>query len=131
MENKNENQYNKKVFVNNLKHYIQEKGVTQRGVAEALGMSQGAFSDWMQLRTYPRMDKIQKLAEYFGIEKSDLVEDRNVKNKYYLNKEIKGIEKNLGDSPEAVELFLAIEKLSDANRAIVKALVDSLNKEGK
>jgi transcriptional regulator with XRE-family HTH domain len=126
----NENLFNNKVFVTNLKHYIQEKGVTQKGVAEAIGVSQGAFCDWMKLRAYPRMDKLQKLAEYFGIEKSDLVEDRSVKSKYYLNKEIKGIEKKLGESPEAVELFLAIEKLSDEDKAIVKALVDSLRKKG-
>lgn len=128
MNCKDENIYNKQVFANNLKYYIQEKGVTQKEVAEALEMSQGALSDWMKLRTYPRMDKVQRLAEFFGIEKSDLVEDRSVKSKYYLHKEIKRLETVMVDSPESVELYLAIERLSDANKAIVKALVDSLLK---
>ena len=34
------------------------------------------FSDWVHARTYPRIDKIELMANYFGIEKSDLVEER-------------------------------------------------------
>ena len=130
MEHKDEAYY-RQVFAENLKHYIQEKGVTQKEVAEALNMSQGAFSDWMSLRRYPRMDAVQKLAEFFGIEKSDLVEDQSVKNKYYVGKELKKLEEKMKNSPESIELHLAIEKLSDSNKAIVKALIDSLLKGEK
>jgi repressor LexA len=130
MRSKNENLFNKQVFVNNLKYYIQKKGVMQKDVAEAIGVSQGAFTDWMKLRNYPRMDKIQLLAEYFGIEKSDLVEDHSVTSKYYLHKEIKRLETKMVDSPESVELYLAIEELSNEDKAIVKALVDSLRRKG-
>lgn len=126
-----ENLFNNQVFVNNLKYYVEQKGVTQKDVAEALGMSQGAVTDWMKLRSYPRMDKLQMLAEYFGIEKSDLVEAHDVKNKYYLNKKIKEVEKKLGESPEAVELFLAIEKLSLEDKVTVKTLIDSLGRKWK
>lgn len=130
MEHKDETYY-RQVFADNLKHYIQEKGVTQKEVAEALNMSQGAFSDWMSLRRYPRMDAVQKLAEFFGIEKSDLVEDKSVKNKYYVGKELKKLEEKMKNSPDSIELHLAIEKLSDSNKAIVKALIDSLLKGEK
>ena len=34
------------------------------------------FSDWVNAKTYPRIDKIEKMAQYFGIEKSDLIEKR-------------------------------------------------------
>lgn len=131
MSAKNENLFNKQVFVNNLKHYIEQKGVTQKELAEALDMSKGAVTDWMKFRAYPRMDKLQQLAEYFGVEKSDLVESRDVKNKYYLNKKIKGVEKMLGESPKAVELFLAIEELSDEDKEIVMAFIDRLRRSGK
>lgn len=130
MGDRNKNLFNKQVFVNNLKYYIQQKGITQKELADALNMTQGAVTDWMKFRNYPRMDKIQLLAEYFGIEKSDLVEDRNVKSKYYLNKEIKGIEKKLSESPEAVELFLAIEELSSEQRAIVMSIIKNFKGEG-
>jgi transcriptional regulator with XRE-family HTH domain len=130
MEHKDETYY-RQVFANNLKHYIQEKGVTQKEVAEALNMSQGAFSDWMSLRRYPRMDAVQKLAEFFGIEKSDLVEDQSVKNKYYVGKEFKKLEEVMKTSPESIELHLSIEQLSPENKILVKALVDTLLKGEK
>ena len=130
MEHKDETYY-RQTFANNLRYYLQEKGVTQKELAEAVGLSQGAISDWMTLRRYPRMDAVQKLADFFGIEKSDLVEDRSVKSKYYVDSEFKKLEEQMKSSPETVELHLAIEKLSDSNKAIVKALIDSLLKGEK
>ena len=66
---------NKKIFARNLNRYLKQSGKRQIDVAMDIGVSAGTFCDWMNERAYPRMDKIQKLAEYFGINKSDLVED--------------------------------------------------------
>ena len=69
---------NKEIFARNLKRYLDNSGKTQKEVAAAIYVSTGTFCDWMNCRSYPRMDKIQLLAEYFGIQKSDLVEDVTV-----------------------------------------------------
>ena len=69
---------NKEIFIRNLKRYLAETGTKQNTIAKIVGVSTGTISDWMMGRTYPRMDKIQALADYFGIKKSDLVEDVNV-----------------------------------------------------
>ena len=68
---------NKEIFSRNLRRYIDSSDVTQKEVAKAIGVSTGTFNDWVKGRAYPRMDKVQLLAEYFGIKKSDLVEDVN------------------------------------------------------
>lgn len=65
---------NKEIFARNLKSFLIQSGKKQNEVARALGVSTGSFCDWVQGRTYPRMDKVQALADYFGIKKSDLVE---------------------------------------------------------
>lgn len=130
MEHKDESYY-RRVFANNLKSCLQEKGVTQKEVAEALGLSQGALSDWMSLRRTPGMDRVQRLAEYFGVEMSDLVEEPSVKNKYYVSKEFKKIEETIKSSPESIELHLSIEKLSAENKMLVQALVNNLLKGEK
>ena len=70
---------NPEIFSRNLQRYMEISGKTQKEVAAAIGVSTGTFCDWIKCRTYPRMDKIQLLANYFGIQKSDLVEDPNVK----------------------------------------------------
>mgnify|MGYP003289618437 CR=1 FL=1 len=128
MNLKDENVYNKQVFVDNLRYYLNAKGVSQKDVAEALGTSQGTISDWLKMRTFPRMDRLQALAEFFGVEMSDLVENKNILDKDSIFSKIKRIETRIVDSPESVELHLAIEQLSPENRATIKALVEHLLK---
>lgn len=55
---------------------MKENDKTRREVCEALGVSYYTFSDWVNGKKYPRMDKVEKLANYFGILKSDLIEDK-------------------------------------------------------
>lgn len=67
---------NKNIFSVNLKRYMQENNKSRKEVADALGVSYYTFSDWVNGKKYPRMDKVEKLANYFGILKSDLIEDK-------------------------------------------------------
>ena len=69
---------NQEIFSRNLKRYVDNSGKKQKEVADAIYVSAGTFCDWIKGRAYPRMDKLQLLADYFGINKSDLVEDINV-----------------------------------------------------
>jgi transcriptional regulator with XRE-family HTH domain len=63
------------IFANNLKRYLQLTGKTQKEVAAAIGVTTGNFCDWMNCRSYPRMEKLQALADYFGIKKADLLDE--------------------------------------------------------
>lgn len=66
---------NKEVLASNLKKYMDIKGVNAAEVCNALGFKPNTFSNWINAKIYPRIDKIQKLSEYFGISKAALVED--------------------------------------------------------
>lgn len=68
---------NKDVFAKNLKYYMSINNKTRNDICEALGFSYYTFSDWINGKKYPRMDKVEKLANYFNILKSDLIEDKN------------------------------------------------------
>lgn len=68
---------NKNIFAMNLKRYMQEKEKSRKEVSEAIGVSYYTFSDWVNGKKYPRMDKVERLASYFGILKSDLIEDKS------------------------------------------------------
>lgn len=128
MNGKNDsNLGNKTVFSENLKYYLSISGEAQRDIAKVAGVSEGTICDWIKLRTYPRMDKIQLLAEHWGIQMSDLVEKRSVDNQYYLQKEIKAIADELTRNPELLKLFQKYKKLSPENQEIIKAMINSLN----
>ncbi|MGG5741303.1 LexA family protein [Bacillus cereus group sp. IBL03679] len=64
----------KKIFSNNLKKYLNRNGISQTDLANELNIPETTFSNWMQAKTYPRPDKIQMLADYFQITRSDLTE---------------------------------------------------------
>ena len=65
---------NKEIFAKNLAYYLARSGKDQKVVAEDLGVAPSTFNEWMKAKKYPRIDKIEMLANYFGILKSDLIE---------------------------------------------------------
>ena len=67
----------KEVFSKNLSHYISLFEKTQKEVADAISVSPQTFNTWTQGIALPRMGKIQSLANYFNINKSDLLDKHN------------------------------------------------------
>ena len=70
---------NKSIFARNLQHQMDINGKSRRDVCDALGFSYYTFTDWVNGKKYPRMDKVEMLANYFGVLKSDLIEDKKEK----------------------------------------------------
>jgi transcriptional regulator with XRE-family HTH domain len=66
---------NKEIFAKNLAYYLERSGKDQKEVAEVVGVAPSTFNEWMKAKKYPRIDKIEMLANYFGILKSDLIEE--------------------------------------------------------
>lgn len=66
----------KRVFSSRLKHYMQINGKNQTDLMRDLGLGSSTVSSWCTGQKLPRMGKIQMLADYFGINKSDLIEDK-------------------------------------------------------
>ena len=67
---------NMEVFGENLKYYIERKGITQKELAEVVGVAPSTLNDWIKAKKYPRMNRIEILANYFGCLKSDLIEEK-------------------------------------------------------
>ncbi|HFI0783021.1 TPA: S24 family peptidase [Streptococcus suis] len=68
---------NKDIFSKNLKYYMNKKGVDRNQLCSDLDLKYMTVSDWINAKTYPRIDKIESLANYFGINKSDLIEEKS------------------------------------------------------
>lgn len=76
---------NKQIIAKNIKKLMKLNKVTQTDICNALNFKASTFSDWVNAKTYPRIDKIEMLANYFGVEKSDLIEDSSVVNAQFDN----------------------------------------------
>ena len=67
---------NKEIMAANIKKYMERKGVTNQQLCDALGFKKTTFLDWIKGVTYPRMPKVEAMADYFGVKKSDLIEEK-------------------------------------------------------
>ena len=72
---------NKEIFSENLKYYIEKSGKDRRELAEIWGFPYSTLSEWINGRKYPRIDRIEIMADYFGILKSDLIERKMTEEK--------------------------------------------------
>lgn len=72
---------NKEIFSRNLRRYMRLNNKDRNDVARDLEIPYSTLTDWYNGNIYPRIDKIQILANYFGIQKSDLVESNSNSNK--------------------------------------------------
>lgn len=70
---------NKQIMARNIKRFMESKGVTNQQLCDALDFKYTTFMDWIKGVTYPRIGKIEAMANYFGCEKSDLIEDKKEK----------------------------------------------------
>ena len=65
------------IMAKNIRYYMDLYGKSRKDMCEALGVKYTTLTDWVNGNSYPRIDKIEMMANFFGIEKSDLVEDRS------------------------------------------------------
>lgn len=81
---------NKAIMAENIQHYMNINSKSRQEVCDAIAVKYTTFTDWVKGNTYPRIDKIELMANYFGISKSDLVEDHR---------------KSLSTNPRTVKIY--------------------------
>jgi len=65
---------NKRIFADNLAHYMAARKINAKELSQALDEPYSTVLSWKNAKFYPRIDKIEKVAKYFGVFKSDLIE---------------------------------------------------------
>lgn len=68
---------NKQIMARNIKKYMERNGISNQKLCDDLGFKYTTFMDWIKGVTYPRIGKVEAMAQYFGCEKSDLIEDKS------------------------------------------------------
>ena len=72
---------NKAILSKNLRYYIEKSGKDRRELSETWGFPYSTVTDWVNGKKYPRIDRIEIMADYFGILKSDLIEEKTVEHR--------------------------------------------------
>lgn len=70
-------EYYRKVFSENLKRVMEARRKTQTDIINDLKLNKSAVSTWVNGTRLPRMDKVDLLADYLRVNRSDLIEDHS------------------------------------------------------
>lgn len=71
---------NKEVMAGNIRRHLDKLGLNVKDFATEMNFKYSTVLDWVNAKTYPRIDKIELMANYFGVEKADLIEEYDSRN---------------------------------------------------
>lgn len=121
------NQEIQMIFQKNLNRYLEETNSTQAELATFLGVSNTTVNKWVRGYGAPRMDKVDKICEFFGIRRSDLLEEKSKSNGgYYDDPEVAEIANRIHKDPKLRILMSANSNLSQEDLQIVIDLTKNL-----
>lgn len=100
----------------NIQQYMEQAGKNQKEMAEIVGVSAPTMHDWLKGKKIPRMHKVQKMADYFGVTLSDLIEgDRDKSYEWIYN------------DPELLSTLDIYKKLPDVQKKAIISVINSFS----
>lgn len=118
---------NKEVLSRNLKYYIAKSGKDRRELAEIWGFPYSTVTEWVNGRKYPRIDRIEIMANFFGILKSDLIEDKSEEHREMQQKNsiLAEITVRMRKDNEFSSLIEGLNRLNPEQLASVRQVVEA------
>ena len=95
----------------NFANLLKQKGLKPKDVSVGTGIREGVFSDWKNGRYTPKIDKLQKIAEFLGISVEYLMTGQDTEKesasgkKYYFSDETAEMAQQLFENKELRMLF--------------------------
>lgn len=114
---------NKKTIAQNLQYYMTLNGKTRNDICVELGFPYTTVTDWLKEEKYPRIDRIEMLANYFGITKADLIEEKSEKPATFKSDELSGLD---------IRLIQMLPKMTQEDKIMFLAQINAvLDSRGK
>ena len=107
----------REIFANNLQQLLDRNGKDQVDIVRDLNYKQPTVSDWVRGKKYPRPDKMEELADYFGVSMSDLTDEKPAQNR--------GAVLTRQPSTEALEVAYAYDEAGPKDQLIVRTVLSS------
>lgn len=110
-----------------IKEWREKRGITQSGLADALGVSDKTVSSWEINRTEPKMGMVQNLAKVLKCRVSDIIgENEEFEESYYIDDEAREMAEFMYKNPEYKVLFDASRKVKKEDIQFVKEFMDRM-----
>lgn len=116
-----------KLIADRITYNLNKSGKTQIQLADYMNVTQATVSNWCKGLKMPRMDKIDKICEFFNINRSDLMSnapDQEEEQHYYINDDAREMAEFMFKNPEYKVLFDASRKVKKEDIEFVKQMLD-------
>ena len=112
---------------------LQDYGITAYKLSKDTGIPQSTFSDWKKGKSTPKLDKLQKIADYFNVPLDYLTGNDNImveahNEPIYLDDETRNIIDELRTRPEMKILFSVSKNVTKED---IEATVEILKRMQK
>lgn len=108
----------RRIFSKNLQRLLEKADLLQGDLAEGIGVHKSVVSSWINCTRYPRMNTIEQIATFFGVEKSELIEEQTEQKPYYLNAKTAEMAQQLYENRGLRILFDAAKDASPEDLAL-------------
>lgn len=115
------NNKEKRIFAKNLNYYISLNGKLQNEVAKDIGENPSTLNMWCKGNSMPGLAKVQKLADYFKIGKSDLLDEKLDSDPV--------IDARILADVETMDMIKKYYSLSTSDREAIKHIIESLHRK--
>lgn len=116
----------------NIKSLREQYGLSQKELGQIAGVSDKAVSTWEQGIKEPRMGAIQKIADHFGIQKSNIIEDNGLQSQSVtLTPPTKKVPKDLKKILEDEEVTLNGRMMSAEDKEKMMRIIEAAFYEAK
>lgn len=125
------NNESKRIMAENIERLMDIKGVSNQQLCDDLNIKYTTLLDWKKGVTYPRIGKVELLANYFGVKKSDLIEARIVEEDIKEANAVARISRFAQNNNKYLEVALLLTELSEAELDLVGNLVLMLTQKSE
>lgn len=92
-------------FSRRLRFFLEQNNMSQKELADKLGVTAAAVSGWCNGVKTPRMDKVDQMCRIFGCRRSDFLNDEPGEAYYYVNPETAKRAQEIFEDPDLRALF--------------------------
>ena len=110
---------NKAIMSRNLRRLMAERRISAKELSKRLDFPYTTLLSWLKGDNYPRLDKIEAMAEFFGVLKSDLIEEQ-------APEEIKGPAMYDGLSENQKRLMQFVQGVPESKADMILRVIQSI-----
>lgn len=104
----------------------EQRHVTPAVVSRATGIASSTLTEWKKGRYAPKTDKLQKIADYFGVSVEYLMTGEEPEEGYYVNPETAEMAQKIFENRDLRLLFDAAEDASPEDLQLVHQMLLAL-----